>query len=364
MSSPRRPDSHHAHDAFFKQVFSQLAHARELIQRYAPPEVVGLLNLDTLERMETSFVDDELKQHFADLAFRAHTIAGGETYICLLFEHKSYPERWVALQLLRYILLVWEFEHKQGRKKLPVVFPLVVYHGRQKWRVRRDLHGLVDLKDLADLARYVPSFEYHLFDLTALDDTQISGVGLVDVALGAMKHIFDARILRVIEQILQNFRAMPVDQRRAALEVVLRYIMSSAETLDKGQFVQLVEDSKYDIEAREDVMTLAQQLILEGELRGKQVGLLEGKQVGLIEGELRGKQVGLLEGKQMGLLIGRMEVALRLFRRKFKSVPDDVTRLLNHLSADQLADFGEAILDFASIDDARAWLAALLTPKQ
>jgi hypothetical protein len=141
------------------------------------------------------------------------------------------------------------------------------------------------------------------------------------VALGAMKHIFDARILGVIEQILQNFRAMPADQRRAALEVVLRYIMSSAETLDKGQFVQLVEDSKYDIEAREDVMTLAQQLILEG----KQVGLLEGelrgKQVGLLEG----KQVGLLEGKQMGLLIGRMEVALRLFRRKFKSVPDNVT---------------------------------------
>ena len=262
----------------------------------------------------------------------------------------------MALQLLRYILLVWEFEHKQGRKKLPVVFPLVVYHGRQKWRVRRDLHGLVDLKDLTGLARYVPSFEYHLFDLTALDDARISGVGLVDVALGAMKHIFDARILGVIEQILQNFRAMPADQRRAALEVVLRYIMSSAETLDKGQFVQLVEDSKYDIEAREDVMTLAQQLILEG------------KQVGLLEGELRGKQVGLIEGelrgKQMGLLIGRMEVALRLFRRKFKSVPDDVTRLLNHLSADQLADFGEAILDFVSIDDARAWLASLLTPKQ
>ena len=60
-------------------------------------------------------------------------------------------------------------------------------------------------------------------------------------------------------------------------------------------------------------MTLAQQLILEG----KQVGLHEGKQLGLLAGEMR--------GKQMGLFIGRMDVALRLFRRKFKSVPDNVT---------------------------------------
>ena len=60
-------------------------------------------------------------------------------------------------------------------------------------------------------------------------------------------------------------------------------------------------------------MTLAQQLILEG----KQVGLHEGKQVGLLAGEMR--------GKQMGLFIGRMDVALRLFRRTFKSVPDNVT---------------------------------------
>lgn len=341
---PNRPDSHHPHDAFFKQVFSQLPHARELIQRYAPPEVVKLLNLDTLERMDTSFVDDELKQHFADLAFRARTIAGGDTYVCLMFEHKSYPDTWVALQLLRYILLVWEFEHKQGRKKLPVVFPLVVYHGRRKWRVRRDLHGSVDLNELNALARYVPSFEYHLFDLNALNDTNLSGAGLVDMALGAMKHIFDARILQVIEQLLQNLRAMPIEQRQAALEVVLRYIMSSAEALDKREFVQLVEDSRYDAAAREDVMTLAQQLILEGEVRGK--------------------QMGLLEGKQFGLRVGRMEVAVRLFRRKFKLVPDDVTRLLNSLTTDQLTDFGEAILDFASIEDARAWLAAALPSKQ
>lgn len=73
--------------------------------------------------------------------------------------------------------------------------------------------------------------------------------GGVSRSANAMKHIFDACILHVIEQILQNFRVMPIDQHRAALEVAIRYITSGAKTLDKGQFVQLVEDSKYDIEA-------------------------------------------------------------------------------------------------------------------
>lgn len=336
----RRADNHQAHDAFFKQVFSQPAHARELIQRYAPADVVAVLDLDTLENMGASFVDDELKQHFADLTYRVWARNGGETYICLLFEHKSYPDRWVSLQLLRYVLLVWEFVHKQDGNKLPVVFPLVVYHGKRKWRVRRDLHALVDLRGLQALAHYVPTFDYHLFDLNALDDAHLSGTGLVDIALGAMKHIFDDRILDVIEQILVRFKVMSSEQRRETLQIVLTYIMRSAERLDKNQFVRLVEDRKHDTTIREDVMTLAQQLILEG------------------------KQIGLTEGKKLGLLIGRMEVALRLFRRKFTYVPDDVARLLNSLDADQLSDFGEAILDFASIDDARTWLATLLTPKQ
>ena len=52
--------------------------------------------------------------------------------IYLLFEHKSQPEHWTALQLLRYVVAGGEQYLKQHRKaqRLPPVYPLVLYHGQ------------------------------------------------------------------------------------------------------------------------------------------------------------------------------------------------------------------------------------------
>lgn len=125
--------------------------------------------------------------------------------------------------------------------------------------------------------------------------------------------------------------------------------MTSATQLSRDQFEQTIQEEFIDKQAQEGAMTIAQQLFLEGEIHGKQVGLLEGKQVGLLEG----KQVGLLEGKQAGLI----EIATRLFQRRFGNLPLDIALQLRQLSIDRLTEFGEALLDFASVDQARQWLS-------
>lgn len=63
MSSAAPSLPHHPHDAFFKEIFADPAHARELIQAHAPPDLVALLDLDTLEQFDTSFIDEDLRQH-------------------------------------------------------------------------------------------------------------------------------------------------------------------------------------------------------------------------------------------------------------------------------------------------------------
>lgn len=133
------------------------------------------------------------------------------------------------------------------------------------------------------------------------------------------------------------------------MQIVLRYVMTSATQLSRDQFEQTIQEEFIDKQAQEGAMTIAQQLFLEGEIHGKQVGLLEGKQVGLLEG----KQVGLLEGKQAGLI----EIATRLFQRRFGNLPLDIALQLRQLSIDRLTEFGEALLDFASVDQARQWLS-------
>ena len=117
------------------------------------------------------------------------------------------------------------------------------------------------------------------------------------------------------------------------MQIVLRYVMTSATQLSRDQFEQTIQEEFIDKQAQEGAMTIAQQLFLEGEIHGKQVGLLECKQAGLIE------------------------IATRLFQRRFGNLPLDIALQLRQLSIDRLTEFGEALLDFASVDQARQWLS-------
>ena len=49
------------HDRFFKEPFSHIEVARDLLANYLPPEVTAVLSLDTLEAQSDSFVDADLQ---------------------------------------------------------------------------------------------------------------------------------------------------------------------------------------------------------------------------------------------------------------------------------------------------------------
>ena len=53
-----------AHDKFFKEVFTRKDTAEEFLRHYLPENVVGLLDLDSLEYTKDSFIDRHLKEYF------------------------------------------------------------------------------------------------------------------------------------------------------------------------------------------------------------------------------------------------------------------------------------------------------------
>ena len=117
-------------------------------------------------------MDKELGHHFSDLLYKVRH-QQGDLYIYLLLEHKSSPDPWVGLQLLRYLVRIWELHRKQHpkEKKLPAIIPLVLYHGKQKWRISKKFRSLI-AQDSTELDHYIPDFSYQLHDLSALSDDQ------------------------------------------------------------------------------------------------------------------------------------------------------------------------------------------------
>jgi predicted transposase YdaD len=59
--------------------------------------------------------------------------SGRPAFLYLLFEHKSRPDRFARLQLLRYTVELWDEWHRgHPRALLPPVLPVVFYHGNTR----------------------------------------------------------------------------------------------------------------------------------------------------------------------------------------------------------------------------------------
>lgn len=72
------------------------------------------LDTDTLNLEKDSFINKELKENYSDLLFSAN-IDGKESYVYFLFEHKSYPDKTVHFQLLKYMAEIWDLKMRKEK---------------------------------------------------------------------------------------------------------------------------------------------------------------------------------------------------------------------------------------------------------
>ncbi|WP_052326461.1 Rpn family recombination-promoting nuclease/putative transposase [Halobacteroides halobius] len=153
------------HDKFFKETMTDLEVAKDFMNNYLPPEILDLINLDDIELEKDSFIEKELEEVFSDILYKV-SLNNKDAYIYLLFEHKSYTYKKISIQLLKYVIKIWELKLKQTeREELPLVIPMVFYHGRQEWNVGLNLSSLL-AEIPEELEKYIPNFEYLLYDLS------------------------------------------------------------------------------------------------------------------------------------------------------------------------------------------------------
>jgi predicted transposase/invertase (TIGR01784 family) len=219
------------HDHFFKAVFSEPALAEDFLAHHLPAEVLSLLDLARLEIRKDSFIDPALTEHRSDLLYAVPLASGEPSYVYVLFEHKSHPEPDIALDLLRYMMRIWEQwrrEHPTGL--LPVIVPLVLYHGPERWNAATRFAA--SLQAPPALAPYLPDFGYQLTDLSRYRDEEIKGAVWQRVALLALKHIFQPDLeprLRDILSLVRDLAHQPTGLDY--LYTLLRYISAAAPHL-------------------------------------------------------------------------------------------------------------------------------------
>jgi hypothetical protein len=174
------------HDSVFRRIFGVPENAASQLRAVLPVGLAARLDLGRLARVPASFVDEALKWRYSDLLFTA-PLDGRDAFVYLLVEHQSSADALMAFRMLRYVTRIWDYylrDHPRARR-LPVVIPLVVHHGRTRWTSPVRLLDVIDADPDAkkEMEAYLPRFEFLLDDLAGVDGEQLRDRELTPSAL-------------------------------------------------------------------------------------------------------------------------------------------------------------------------------------
>jgi len=158
------------HDAVFKTFLARRETARDFMRLHLPPALLKICDLSTLKLESGSFVEEDLRPYYNDVLYSLKTTSG-DGYLYVLIEHQSSADKQMAFRLMRYAVAAMQRHLDAGHHRLPLVIPLLFYHGRRspypfslRW---------LDLFDDAEQAAALYSAPFPLVDVTVIPDSEI-----------------------------------------------------------------------------------------------------------------------------------------------------------------------------------------------
>ncbi|MCK6623129.1 MAG: Rpn family recombination-promoting nuclease/putative transposase [Calditrichaceae bacterium] len=336
------------HDSFFKKVFSDIANVRTFLEIALPAELRRQLDLSSLELDATSYVSEEYKASLSDVVVKcAARDKQKPVDVYLLFEHKSYPDKKIFIQLLRYMYLMWQQDSAEV-KPLRAIIPLVFYHGKGNWKIPTQFAEQFEVGK--ELRRFLLNFEYLLFDANQWDWQAEASLPLKEnvfllSALLLMKGAY-RKDLETIRQVVRLWNKMGLIEKKDQVNFLLIYI---AETQDipAKQLLKILEESELK---GEDIMpTLAQ--------RWKQEGIEEGIKKGIEQGI----EQGIEKGIEKGFILDKQDVLIMLLLTRFGLEEEEKAVIRSIESVDKLntalkmvltAETGTEIIDYLNSESA------------
>jgi predicted transposase/invertase (TIGR01784 family) len=261
------------HDHFFRSAMADSRVAKEFFAHHLPDFIKQRINWNKLRPCSTIFVDKELKLSASDILYQT-TIAKKTGYIYLLAEHQSSPDKLMPFRIWQYILAIQAGHLKQTKSKLlPLVYPLVFYHGKKPYLYSTDIRDIIAApRDLIDQVLFKP---FQLIDTHTLGDEKLKQLQWAGVMEFMMKHIFARDFLPYLKQALSILRELEKNGENDYIITVLRYAMEAGETGTPAQLVKVVKAELSDTER--NFMTTAEWLRKQGREEGMEKGKREGK---------------------------------------------------------------------------------------
>ena len=283
--------------------------------------------------MEGTFINGDGAKTQCDALFRVRLKSGQDARIYVLLEHKSSVDYDTPLQIARYMLSIWARELKAtpAHRKLPMILPLVFYHGLGEWTVPRSLAEMIDAPDGVDDP--LRGFAYTLRDLRRLDPWHLAQNPEVQAALVALWLVFEENVLPELLDLVTGGMVDGSEFESHIITYISEKFNIDAPTLEAS--LQRTKPQRWEI-----LMGTAAESWLE-----------QGRTEGKAEGKAEGEVLGIEKGKVIGIAEGKAETFLRQARLKFDAIPDARVAQVRAASLVQIDAWLDALILAEDLND-------------
>lgn len=291
--------------------------------------------------MSGSYVTDDLRTREDDIIWRVK-YRDSWIYIYLLIEFQSTIDKYMAVRLMTYMGLLYQDLIKTRQlthdKRLPPIFPVVLYNGKQRWNAATELKDLI-VSLPGGLEHYLPSLKYLILDEGSYGLEQLTPLKNLVAAIFRLENSSSREeIINVISNLIEWLSTPEQSRLRRSFSIWINRVL---QPLDRQE--QKTPEINDLIEIKTMLAERIPQWIQEGEARGKVIGETIGEAIG----EARGKVIG----ETIGEARGEAKTLLKLLNLKFGMLPDRVEKQVNSADKTQLDSWVEHVLTTDSIDD-------------
>ena len=290
------------HDSGYKKLFSNRTIFRQLIETFVDQEWVHSLDFDKCEPFDKSFISEHYKETESDLIYKIQ-FHDREVYIYILIEFQSTVDPFMALRVLNYITNFYMdfLVNNKSVKKLPAVFPIVLYNGEARWTAPVNLSELIE--QTPRLGAFALDFQYFLIAENRYSQEALLKIRNIVSTLFLAESYYDVEVLEV--ELLNLFSS---ESDKQAVSLFLNWFRQLAfhGRIESEDYESLESIYRTEEEVKTMLVTALererQQIFQNGLREGEQKGKQEGRQEGRIEEKIETAKAMLAKGMEMTLI--------------------------------------------------------------
>lgn len=244
-------------DSGGKIVFENPTLCSQLLSNYSGIDLLKNVKPEDIEDVTERFIPMFTEQRDADVVKKVHL--SNEDVFVTLIEHKSSVDYNVAMQILGYMIFIWEDYGKQMEAihpgithtkdfKYPPVLPIVYYEGDSKWNVENTLKPRIALNSA--FSDFIPDFKYHLISLDSFDRDELinrndgmSFVMLINRITNDIQNLVDQLKERKSMALFDNYVASFDAQVERRIGAENKLILMVCRKMDKGMDAQGIAEA-------------------------------------------------------------------------------------------------------------------------